>query len=130
VSASLWGNIRRGRYRWLLRLAVVLVAGVAALVYLISQRSRRVLTIENRSGQPIATLRVTLAGQTSSYQDVRVGVRVTVPQGENADDRFTLEGRLADGTMLRGRGVLGKGAALVVLPGGQVVVPQRDGSPR
>src|SRR5436309_2110260 len=70
AQAGHGGWMMHGRNRWLLRLAILLVAGLAFLVWFRRERSQDLLVIENRSKQPIALLRVTIAGQTSTFQDV------------------------------------------------------------
>jgi hypothetical protein len=110
-------------------LAIVLVAGLAVFVGLAGRRSQNLVTIENRSGQAIATLRITVGGQTSTFRDVAMGAGVTAPLGDKADTRFKLEGQLANGTMLRGQGVAGEGIDLIVLPGGEIKVRQGEKAP-
>jgi hypothetical protein len=122
--------MNRGRYRWLFRLAALLVAGLAFLLWAARGRSQDLLAVENRSGQPIALLEITVAGQTSTFRDVPAGADVTAALGGKSDDPFVVEGRLADGTMVRGRfahvaDALGGGrTGLVVLPGGQILFRQ------
>lgn len=117
----------RGRLRWPLRIAVILVAGLALLLWNLHQRSGEFLTIQNQSGQPVARLRVTASGETKTFQDVAAGSGVMVPLGAGGDDRLTVEGELADGTLIRGQfgrsaaGSAGERAGLVILPGGQLV---------
>jgi hypothetical protein len=115
----------RNRRRWVLRLAAVLVAGLAALLWATGQPARDVLTVENRSGQVLAQLRVTVAGQTSTFQNVPAGGSVSAPFRIRADDHFAVEGRLADGTMVRSNGMAGEQARLIVLPGGEIKFQQR-----
>jgi hypothetical protein len=120
---------RPGRFRWPLRVAILLVAGLALLYWPIHQRSRDTLTIQNQSGQRIDELRLTAAGETKTFHDVAPGAEVAAPL--KADDRFTVEGQLADGTMIRGQfgGTAGDRAPLVILPGGQLVFRQQGKSP-
>jgi hypothetical protein len=123
--------MNRGRYRWLLRLAAVLVAGLAFLLSATGQRSN-VLTVENRSGQRIALLRVTITGKTSSWNDVPPGAEVSTLFRIKSDDHFAVEGRLEDGTMIRGQfgyvttDMSGERARLIVLPGGEIKFHQGD----
>lgn len=123
MASSLWKQIRQGRYRWTLRLAVMFAAGAGALAWLYISRPPEGLSIENRSGQTIAKLRVTLGGQTMNFRSVASGATVSAPWGEGAAKQFVLEGELADGTLLRGRGTIGEVPRLIVLPGGQVLPP-------
>jgi hypothetical protein len=114
--------MNRHRYRWLLRVAALLVAGLAFLVWAAGRRSN-VLAVENSSGQPIALLRISIAGETHSFSDVAPGARVTAPFRVRDDDRFTLEAQLRDGTMMRGQfpyvvhGLTGEPVHFLVLPG-------------
>ena len=120
MSTSLWGRITRGPYRWPIRLAALLVLGLALFLWYNRERSQNRLSFENRSGQPIPLLRVTVAGQTSTFRDVPAGGERFAPLGADGE-RFAVEGRLADGTMIRMQGVPPPGHALVILPGGDVV---------
>ena len=108
-----------GRKRWLLRLAVVILAGLAALLWFTGQRPRD-LTVENQSSQPIALLQITVAGQTNTFRDVAHGDRVTAAYKARDDDSFRLDGRLADGTRIRASGMLGERTQFLVLPGGRI----------
>lgn len=127
MSTSRRRSLLRGRYRWPLRLAVLVIAGLALLGWAYAERSRNVLTVENRSGQTISLLHITAAGQTSEFRDVASGAEVTASFRIKGDDHFAVEGRLADGTLIRGQfrsvtsGMSGERAHLVVLPGGQIV---------
>lgn len=114
-----------GRKRWLLRLAVVILAGLAALLWFSGQRSRD-LAVENRSGQSITSLQITVAGQTNTFRNVANGNRVTAPFQARDEDPFRLEGRLADDTRIRATGMLGERTHFVVLPGGEIA-PKRAG---
>jgi hypothetical protein len=126
--------MNRHRYRWLLRAAALLVAGLAFWLWAAGPRSS-LLAVENSSGQPITQLRVTIAGETHSFSDVRPGSRVTAPFRVKGDDHFTLEGRLQDGTMIRGQfgytihGLTGDPVHFMVLPGGEIKFRQGDKPP-
>lgn len=108
-----------GRKRWLLRLAIVIVAGLIALLWFAGQRSRD-LAVENQSGQPIASLRITVAGQTQTFRDVAAGGRVTAAYKARDDDAFRLEVRLADGALVSFSGLLGERTEFLVLPDHQI----------
>jgi hypothetical protein len=114
-----------GRKRWLLRLAVVPLAGLAALLWFSGQRSRD-LTVENRSRQSIASLQITVAGQTNTFRDVADGARVTAPFQARDGDPFRMDGQLADGTRIRASGMLGERTQFLVLPGGEIA-PKKAG---
>src|SRR5690242_13930277 len=91
-----------GRHRWLIRLAVVLVVGLAASLWVVTQGSSGgALVVENRSGQPLAALQVSVGGQTRTFRDVADGGEVSA--AFDGGGAFEVEGRLADGTRLKGR---------------------------
>jgi hypothetical protein len=116
--------MNRGRYRWLFRLAVLLAVGAGFLLWAWYRDRSPILTVENRSGQPIAELRVTAGGDTSTARDVQSDAEVATPLRTKGADHFVVEGRLADGTLVRGRFGLtagGESLRLVVMPGGQIV---------
>jgi hypothetical protein len=115
------------RNRWLLRLAVVLLVGLIALFWAVSERTRS-LTIENRSEQSIPVLNITIAGQTKTFQNVKAGDEVTVPCSARGDDRFTVDGQLADGTRIRANGPIGDSPHFLLLPGGQLELRRKGSS--
>jgi hypothetical protein len=102
------------RYRWVLRLAVLPVAALALALWLAREQSGKGLTIDNRSGQPIATLEATVAGRKSTFRGMPVGASVTAPAGDDADRRFLVECELADGSKVRGSGVFDPSTHFVV----------------
>ena len=53
--------------------AVLLVGGIAGLLWATRERLQNRLTVENRSGQAIALLRVTTGGATAVLRDVPAG---------------------------------------------------------
>ncbi len=69
------------RYRWVIRLGILLVAGVALLLWAATHRTKNGLTIENRSGQTITSLEVTAAGTTTHFTQVPSGTTVFAPFG-------------------------------------------------
>ena len=116
-----------GRSRWLLRLGVVLIVGLIALFWAVSHRDRT-LTIENHASQPIASLSVTIAGQTSHYHNVEPGKNVEVNGNDSPDNLFTVEGELASGAKIRFRGKLTESVEFVLLPNGELQPkPKRKG---
>lgn len=117
----------RGRARWMLRLGVVLIVGLIALLWAVSHRDRT-LKIENLASQPIASIRVTIAGQSSHYQNVPPGATVEVDGNDSPDDLFSVEGELANGNKIRFRGKLKESLEFVLLPNGEVQPkPKRKG---
>jgi hypothetical protein len=113
------------RYRWVLRLAALPVAALALALWLAREQTKEGLTIENRAGQPIATLEVTVAGRVSTFRGVPAGADVTAPPGDEPDRRFRVEGKLADGSMIRGSGVYDPRTHFVVRPVDQPPGPQQ-----
>src|SRR5947209_1024368 len=115
MSTSLWGRLRQSRTRWPIRLALLLVLGLAGFLWVNRQRSEDWLTVENQSGQPIAQLRLSAGGEGSSYKDVAPGAQVAAPFAVRSGEVFTVEGQLADGTRLRASGRVGERLRFVVL---------------
>jgi hypothetical protein len=108
-----------GRNRWLFRLAILLVAGIAFYLWAVQGRSQEV-TIENRSNQRISQLTITIAGQTSTFKGIKAGSQASAPLRFHSEDRFEVEGQLEDGTTIRSRGVIGERTHFIVLPGGEL----------
>jgi hypothetical protein len=108
------------RRRWVLRLAALLVAGLALLLWATRQRSQKVLTIENRSGEPVAFLQVTVAGETTTFRDVPSGAARTAPFGTSGEDLFVVEGELKGKTKIHGNGTATEGLTLIILPEGKI----------
>jgi hypothetical protein len=105
--------------RWLVRLAVVLIVGLVALFWTVREQDRT-LTIENRSQQSIVELKITISGQSTTFQDVKSGAKVLVPCPASGDGMFTVEGKLADGTRPRATGRIDDNMYFFLLPGGQL----------
>ncbi len=109
--------------RWLLRLAIPVVAALGILVWAMG-RTGNVVTIENVSGQSIPLLQITRGGETKSFKDVPPGKSVAAMT--TVSGAFSVDGKLADGTLLRSR--FGEAEArvdLVLLPGGQLTYRKR-----
>jgi hypothetical protein len=108
----------RGQRWWLLRVAIPLLAALGVLVWAVG-RSGYVVTLENQSGQSIPLLQITRGGETSTFKDIPAGAEVTA--STNAGGPFTVEGQLANKTLIRSHfGDLGARAALVLRPDGQL----------
>jgi hypothetical protein len=114
-----------GRKRLLVRLAIVLLVGVAGVFWSASQSSHN-LTIENRSKQSVVELKLTVSGQTSTFQNIKPGGEVTAECPSGGDKLFTVEGRLADGTRVRSSGLIGEGKHFLLLPGGSLEERRKD----
>ena len=119
--------MNRSRYRWLIRLSILPVAGLLLLLWLSSRERARDLKIENRSQRTITLLQITVAGHTRTFRDMPDGGQVHVPLGASGGT-FEIQGECADGTLLRGRFADTEGGpdvarlGLVVLPGGQITL--------
>jgi hypothetical protein len=119
------------RKRTLLRVAIVLVAGLGFLVWALGHRTRE-FVVENHSGQRIDRLSVTVAGQTSTFQDVAAEAQVSGTFKAGSDDHFTLDGQLADANDTR---IHASGKAdekfhfIFILPGGDVRIRPSKNAP-
>ena len=125
--------MNRGRARWLFRLGVPLLLGAGALVWFAARGAEVALTVENHSGQALTSLEIKAEGRTTTLRDVAAGAQATALLAGGG--HFDVEGRLADGTRIRGRfgqhgGAGGGRARLVILPGGQMQFRQGDKPPR
>jgi hypothetical protein len=94
--------MKPGRRRWLLRVVLLLAAGLGLLFWAILEQFSGSLVIENDSGQRIATLQVIVGGETHSYVDIATGSSVSVPFGEDWDASLRVSVTLANGTRLLG----------------------------
>ncbi len=94
----------RRRNRWVLRLAIVLVAGGVMLYWALKQQAERVLTIVNKSGQTVVEMTVAAGDEQHTYRDLADGKDVIVPFVTNSDVRVTINLHLQDGTRRRRRG--------------------------
>src|SRR5262249_50688687 len=110
---------RSNKKRWILRLTVVLIVGLVALVWSLREHGRTI-TILNRSEQAIAELSITIAGQTQTFQNVKLGDEITDPCPARGDDRYTIEGRLANGNRVRSSGRIDDNLDFILIPGGQL----------
>lgn len=108
------------RSRWWFRLAIVLLVGLLALFWAVSQNTRT-LKIENRSEQSIPELKITVGGQSQTFKNVARGGQVTVPCPAGGDDHFTVDGRLADDSRIRANGPIREGLDFLLLPDGSLL---------
>jgi hypothetical protein len=107
----------------MIRLALLLLVGFVLVVWAVREQFQADLSVQNRSGQAIAVLTLTVAGQPSTFQNVPDGADVLAPRSPAANEPFSVDGRLADGTLIRGR-FAGAGGRMVlaITPGGQIVL--------
>ena len=56
--------------------ALLVVAGLAVVLWAVRERGQNRLTLANRSGQPVAFLRVTISDETTVFRDVPDGREV------------------------------------------------------
>jgi hypothetical protein len=115
------------RIRWLVLAAIALLLVLGAYL----REGPRGLTVQNRSGEPVALLEITASGHTSTFRDVPDGGQVTAPLGSEGGN-LDVQGRLRDGTRIKGRFADAPGGpdlrrgGLVILPGG-AIVPRKAG---
>jgi hypothetical protein len=100
--------MNRNRNRWALRIGAVLVAGAIMLIWALRQQSPHELTVSNQSGQTIAVLKVTVAGQTHTFRDVVSSAEISVPGAVKSDEQFQMECEFPGSRLFRGRGVVGE----------------------
>ena len=99
------------------------------------ERHRNQLVVENRSGQAIAQLRITITRETILFENVADGAEVAAPFRIGADDHFVVAGRLADGSAIGGNfgyvtnGMAGERARFRVGRGGAIDFDQDDNIP-
>src|SRR5262249_45646535 len=117
------------RKRSLLRLGILLIIGLAMLAWVFMNRSRT-LVVENRSGQKINRLKVTISGETSTFRGVLNGGQASGTFKAGGDDNFNLDGRLADDTQIRASGKIGENLHVFILPGGEVQLRPEKNAPR
>src|SRR5262249_44529920 len=84
-------------------LAVLIIAAVLVSVLCeLRERCQNRLTVENRSGQRLAVLAVTITRETAVFRDVPVRADVTATFRIGSDAHFVVNGQLADGTAVAG----------------------------
>jgi hypothetical protein len=120
------GRLNPGRRRWLIRLAILLVAALGGLLWAIRGQSQNVLVIENQSGQSIIELTVKVGEQEKTYRDVPNKDEVVTPFHLTGSEPFSVTGKLRDNTLIRGqfgaRAATGDRPTLLVQPGGQILL--------
>jgi hypothetical protein len=121
--------MRRGRSRWAFRVAIILVAGVGFLVWALASQSQNRLVIENKFGQPVTELEITVAGQKATFDRIAAGATVTTSLVIKGGEPFTVKGK-RPGALINMSGVTVEGARLVVDPTGHVTLrpPGKGGS--
>jgi hypothetical protein len=119
-------RLRRIPRRRLVRLAVQLAAGSGLLAWTTWRQMQTGLIVENRSGQPVAQLQVSVGNATASVPVVPGGEETTLPAAFRGGGAFTLEGRLADGTRIKAAGRAEANSRFIILPGGEVRIGPRD----
>jgi hypothetical protein len=112
----------RTRNRWMLRFAVILVAGVGMLVWSFRQRGESMLIIANQSGQVIVDLTVTAGDQSLTLRNILPDSEVSVPFVTRGDTQFKLRGNLAGNLIIRYDGKVER-LKMLILPGGMIQVP-------
>jgi len=96
------------------------------------ERFQNRLFVENRSGQPITMLKITVGGETSVFQEVLDGAKSSASFRIASDDHFAVNGLLADGTKVSGElgyvtnGMSGERAFFVIHPEGKIEFRQSN----
>jgi hypothetical protein len=120
-----------GRNRWKLRIAVVLLAAGAMLIWALRQQQQptSALTIVNQSGQKISVLKITIAGHSTTVKDIPTGEELVPPAAVQSGDPFSLEVTLVDGSSIsRINGTAADGLRIIVEPGGSLTPKRADKS--
>ena len=108
---------------------VLLGAAVALVLWLFPGHA---LTVENRSGQAIEEIAITVCGQTHTLRGIAPGGAASAAFEITTDGSFDVRGRLADGTALTGnygyvtRGYRGVRATFEVRPSGEIAFEQDE----
>jgi hypothetical protein len=111
-------------HRWVIRLGLVIVAGLAFWLWMqVRGRSQDVI-VHNEYGKPIPVMKVTIGDETREFRDVAEGAEVVVPF-RSKTDRLRVEVAFADKKVSTYTGVAtggsdGEPANLVILPTGDV----------
>lgn len=112
-------------------IVVFALVGLAALAIYAYFRIENRLVVENQSGQPIASLKITVGGRTIVFENVQSGSKESSRFFIGGGDHFVVAGQLADGTRIKGdfsyvtTGMYGEHARFVVQPGGKIQFRQR-----
>jgi hypothetical protein len=117
----------RRRYRWVLRLAIVLVAGLGVYIYILWQNEQNRVAIENRSGQPIAELEMTAGGKNTTLDNIPPRAVVPIPDGVTGTQPLRVKVLLKDGSRATWFGIPKEGEHLYVLPGGHIEMHRPGG---
>jgi hypothetical protein len=116
----------RRRYRLVLRLAIVLVAGLGVWMYVLWQNERNRVAIENRSLQPITELEMTAGKQNTTIDNIPPGAVVPIPDGITGKQALRVKVLLKDGSRTAWFGIPKEGEHLYILPGGSIEAHQPD----
>jgi hypothetical protein len=111
----------RGRYRWLIRLALVLFIGMMGLVWAQREKERHQLTVENRSGHVLTHIEIKAGTDSKSFPDVADGVRVVAPFAVEKAEKYDIRIEFGKSSINHMQGVLGDSPHFIVLPGGQIL---------
>jgi hypothetical protein len=117
--------VTRRRNRWLLRIAVVLVAGGAMLFWALRQKPPP-LTVSNKSGQAIAKMRISFGDETSTFTNVARSEEISVPVVGKSDTPFSVDINLADGNLIRSSGRWQQPIKVIVLPDNRIEIHPAD----
>jgi len=115
----------RGRYRWLMRLALVLLIGALGWMWAEREKAKHRLVVANRCGQTIGKLDIKVGDKSASYQDLSNGSDATVPFSVEPGERYDIRAEFSHGGIDHAQGVLGEEHTFIVQPGGQIVLQGR-----
>ncbi len=115
----------RGRYRWLMRILLILLIAGLGYVWAQRERARHHFVVENHSGHPIATLDIKIGEQSKSYRDVADGSTVVPSFEVNTGEKYNIRADLGTAGVDHVFGTLGEERHLVILPKGQTIFVDR-----
>jgi hypothetical protein len=110
--------------------AFLVCVSLAVLVWVGLRWMQNRLVVENRSGQTITVLKISIAGEAIVFENLADGAEVSSAFPIKTDDHFVVDGRLADGTEIHGgfgyvtNGMYRERARFVIKPGGEVTFSQ------
>lgn len=111
----------RGRRRWLIRIALVVVIAMLGLVWAEREKERHRLVVENHSGEVLTRVDIKAGSDSSSFTDVANDASVVAPFSVDDKDKYAIHVEARKAGISNSMGVLGATRHFIVLPGGQIV---------